>query len=102
MKHRAIRKNHKASDGWNGGDIDELVAMFKASLLWDGNHPSKSSRDYLIEAGFAFRVDGQTALTGKGKIAALTCWPMPRVWFRMWRRGVSPLFTYKDPKKSTT
>lgn len=98
---RAVRKNPKSSSGYDSGDIEELVCMFKAAMLWDGNHPSKTSRDYLIENGYAYRKDGQTALTGKGKIAALFCWPMPRAWFRMWRRGVSPLFSYSDPKKST-
>lgn len=90
---RAVRKygkeKRKRNGGhqYNGGDIDELVQMFRAALTWDGNHCSKESRDHLISSGYAYRKEGLTALTGKGKIAALFCWPMPLVWFRIWRRG---------------
>jgi len=99
---RAIRRNPKSSSGWDGGDIDELVQMFRAAMVWDGNHSSKSSRDHLIENGFAYRCEGQTALTGKGKIAALTCWPMPRVWLRIWRRGDLNGFERFGDQKSDT
>ncbi len=90
---RAIRKEPKSSNGWNNGDIDELICMFCAAMVWDGNHPSKSSRDYLIANGYAFSYDGQTSLTGKGKIAALFQWPMPKVWFsRVRRLGLKSAF----------
>lgn len=98
---RAVRKSKHASDGYNGGDIDELVQMFKAAMTWDGNHCSKESRDHLIANGFAYRVEGQTALTGKGKIAALLCWPMPRVWFKKWRRDGRDAFNRKDQRSAT-
>ncbi len=98
---RAIRKCKFSSDGWNGGDIDELVQMFLAAMTWDGNHCSKSSRDHLIEHGFAYRHEGQTALTGRGKVAALTCWPMPLVWFRRWRRIKRNPFNRTDQKSAT-
>lgn len=94
-----VRRCDRASNGWNGGDIDELVALFRAALLWDGNHPSKASRDYLIANGYAVSVDGYTALTGKGKLAALFHWPMPRAWFNIWRRGhIRPVFTKANQK----
>ncbi len=98
---RAIRKCKRSSNGWDGGDIDELVQMFQAAMTWDGNHSSKDSRDRLIYHGYAYRVEGLTALTGKGKIAALFCWPMPRVWFKVWRRTGRTPFNRKDQKSAT-
>jgi hypothetical protein len=100
---KAVRKCKRSSDGYDSGDIDELVQMFQAALTWDGNHCSKSSRDHLIEHGYAYRIKGLTALTGKGKIAALLCWPMPRVWFRLWRRYrriPKPVFNRVDQKSA--
>ena len=99
---RAVRKNKKAPDGYNSCDTEELVLMFRSAMVWDGNHISKDGRDHLIKNGYAFRVEGQTALTGKGKIAALTCWPMPRVWFRIWRRGKLNKFDRFGDQKSAT
>ncbi|MEO1144381.1 MAG: hypothetical protein AAFY26_02120 [Cyanobacteria bacterium J06638_22] len=97
----AVRRNDRTSNGWDGGDIDELVLLFRSAVVWDGNHPSKSSRDYLVANGYAFRVEGYTALTGKGKIAALFAWPMPRVWFNIWRRGaIRPIFTKVNPEEA--
>lgn len=96
---KAIRKKPTASNGYNNGDIDELVQMFRAAMTWDGNHTSKSSRDWLIEQGYAYRHDGLTALTGKGKIAALFCWPMPKVWFSLWRRNQLNGFDRFGPQK---
>lgn len=87
MLSKAVRKNSISKPVFNSGDTDELALLFMKALVWDGDHPSKDSRDYLIEGGWAERREGYTALTGKGKIAALTCWPMPRTWFRLWRRG---------------
>ncbi len=97
---KAIRKEPRSSSGWNNGDIDELVQMFKAAMTWDGNHCSKESRDHLIKHGYAYRSLGLTALTGKGKIAALFCWPMPRVWFRKWRRWGLSAFNRDDQKSA--
>lgn len=99
---RAVRRDSRASNGWNGGDIDELVQMFTAALLWDGNHCAKESRDYLIEHGYAYRSKGLTALTGKGKIAALLCWPMPRVWLKRWWRMGRAGFDRADHKSAAS
>lgn len=84
---KAIRRSERTKSGYNGGDIDELIVLFRAGLVWDGNHPSKNSRDHLAQHVNAVKCEGFTALTGKGKLAALFCWPMPRVWLQMlWRR----------------
>ena len=88
MSKRIIRRSPKSSTGWNGGDIDTVVGLFKSGLVWDGDLPSKTSRDHLVASGFAGRHDGVQALTGKGKLAGLLQWPMPRVWWRLWRRGL--------------
>lgn len=98
---RAVRPCKYSRSGWNGGDIDELVQMFKAALTWDGNHCSKESLEHLIENGYAYRVDGQTALTGRGKLAALFCWPMPKVWLRKWRRNGLAAFNRDDQRSAT-
>ncbi len=87
MNTRIVRRSSKSSDGWNGGDIDTTLALFQTAIVWDGDIPSKTSRDHLVAAGYAGRHDGVQALTGKGKLAALFQWPMPRVWWRRWRRG---------------
>lgn len=97
---RAVRKCSKSSDGWNSGDKDTLAVLFQYALVWDGSIPSKESRDYLIENGYAFRFDGLTALTGKGKLAALICWPMPAYWLAVRRRWPKqPLFHRIDQKR---
>lgn len=58
----------------NGAEKDTLVALIEAGPLWDGDVPSKSGRDALIEAGLAVRVvvrcrDGFTAATYRGRNA---------------------------------
>lgn len=100
---RAVRKNRRSPDRpkWNNGDIDELVQMFKAAMTWDGNHCSKESRDHLIHNGYAYRHEGLTALTGKGKIAALFCWPMPLVWWSLWRKTGTRAFNRDNQKTAT-
>ena len=101
---RAVRRNPRKPDRpkWNVCDQEELVQMFRAAMTWDGNHCSKDGRDHLLEHGYAYRVEGQTALTGKGKIAALLCWPMPLVWYREWRRGKLNGFERHADQKSAT
>lgn len=97
---RAVRRCPHSSDGWNSGDKDELYQMFTAALTWDGNHASKESRDHLIANGYAYRVDGLTALTGKGKLAALFSWPMPRFWLRVCRRRGLRAFDREDQRSA--
>ena len=77
----------------NGGDVETGMALFRAAMVWDGNIPSKSSRDYFIENDYAYRVNGLTALTGKGKMAMLHP-KMWRAWLRRWRKwGGNPFNT---------
>lgn len=50
---------------------DSLIALLETGPLWDGDVPSKSGRDELIEMGLAVRIvskaeDGYTACTYKG------------------------------------
>lgn len=59
---------------FSGAEVDTLVALVEAGPLWDGDVPSKSGRDSLIEAGLAIRVvvrgeDGHTAATYAGRDA---------------------------------
>ena len=67
-----IRREPKASNGWNGGDIDTARQM-RDKAVWDGDLCSKSSRDHLVKNGYAFRSDGFQMLTPAG-IAALEAW----------------------------
>lgn len=55
-----------------GGQIDTLVALVENGPCWDGDVPSKSARDELIDLGLAIRVvvkgeDGHTAATYAGR-----------------------------------
>jgi len=57
-----------------GAEIDTLVALVERGPLWDGDVPSKSGRNDLIDRGFATRVvvagcDGYTAATYAGRDA---------------------------------
>jgi len=57
-----------------GAEIDTLIALVEHGPLWDGDVPSKSGRDDLIQKGFAARVlvkgdDGYTAATYRGRDA---------------------------------
>lgn len=65
-----IRREPKASNGWNGGDIDTARQLLDKAV-WDGDLCSKSSRDHLVSNGYAFRSDGFQMLTEKGKQALL-------------------------------
>jgi hypothetical protein len=61
----------------HGGALDSLIALVEQGPVWDGNVPSKSGRDMLIDHGLAVRVvadtlkegwsDGYTAATYLGR-----------------------------------
>ena len=56
----------------SGGNLDTLIALVENGPLFDGDVPSKNSRDILIAAGLATRVvvkgeDGYTASTYAGR-----------------------------------
>ena len=58
----------------NGAQLDTLIGLVERGPLWDGDVPSKSGRDDLIDMGLAVRVvakgaDGYTAATYKGRDA---------------------------------
>lgn len=55
----------------SGAEWDVLWCLFKNGATWDGNIPSKSGRDVLIERGLAYRDDGWTVLTVDGFRAAM-------------------------------
>lgn len=62
----------KSNENRDGFCFDTLLALAKNGPLWDGDVPSKSGRDDLIEHGMAIRVvvkgeDGFTGLTYKGR-----------------------------------
>lgn len=66
----------------NGACIDTLIALVERGPLWDGDVPSKSGRDDLIERGLAQRVvvrgeDGWTAATYAGRDAYKAHFPGP-------------------------
>jgi len=65
-----IRPEPKASNGWNGGDIDTARQM-RDSAVWDGDLCSKSSRDHFVKNGYAFRSDGFQILTDEGRRALI-------------------------------
>jgi len=55
----------------SGGEIDTIKAAFLYGPLYDGDIPSKQSRDTLVEEGYMARVihrqeEGFNALTNKG------------------------------------
>jgi hypothetical protein len=56
----------------SGAELDTLVALVERGPLWDGDVPSKSGRDSLIDSGLAVRVvvngeDGWQAATYAGR-----------------------------------
>lgn len=58
----------------SGTEVDTLVALVERGPLWDGDVPSKSGRDDLVERGYAVRVivkgeDGWQAATYAGRDA---------------------------------
>jgi hypothetical protein len=78
-----IRKEPRASNGVNNGDLDVAFQLFSCGMVWDGNLSSKTSRDHLVSEGYAVRYNGMQALTGKGIVAFLTS---PAIWASAWRR----------------
>jgi hypothetical protein len=78
-----IRKEPRARDGWNNGDKDVAFQLFRG-VVWDGDLASKSSRDHLVEHGYAERFpNGMQTLTRKGRTAFLTS---PVIWLSAYRR----------------
>lgn len=71
-----------AETALTGAELDTLVALVENGPLWDGDVPSKSGRDSLIERGFASRVivrgeDGWQAATYQGRDAYKAMFPGP-------------------------
>lgn len=65
-----------------GAEIDTLVALVERGPLWDGDAPSKSGRDGLLNRGFASKVivkgeDGWQAATYAGRDAYKALFPGP-------------------------
>lgn len=87
-----IRREPKASSGWNSGDLDVAFQLFSCGMVWDGNLTSKESRDHLVAHGYAVRHEGMQTLTGKGVVAFLTHRAVWASAFRRWRNwGRNPL-----------
>jgi len=80
---RMIRREPRARNGWNNGDLDVAFQLFESGMVWDGNLTSKSSRDHLVANGFAVRSEGMQSLTGRGTWHFLTT---PAVWISAYRR----------------
>lgn len=62
----------KSATNKDGYSVDDLVALVERGPVWDGDVPSKSGRDELIQQGYAIRVvhkgeDGYTAASIKGR-----------------------------------
>lgn len=83
---RMIRREPKASNGWNNGDIDVALQLFSCGMVWDGNLASKESRSHFVANGYAVRAEGMQSLTGKGVIAVLCTRAMWRSIFIRWRK----------------
>lgn len=65
-----------------GAELDTLIALVERGPLWDGDLPSKTGRDCLIERGLAVRVvvsgeDGWQAATYAGRDAYKALYPGP-------------------------
>jgi hypothetical protein len=54
-----------------GAEMDTLWCLFWNGPTEDGNLPSKSGRDSLVENGWVFRLDGWQSLTEKGLAGAI-------------------------------
>jgi hypothetical protein len=57
----------------NSGAKDDLWCMFKHGPTWDGDLPSKSGRDWLVERGYVERGMGWNWLTTSGALLAIEC-----------------------------
>ena len=55
----------------SGAEIDVLWCLFKNGPTWDGNIPSKTGRNDLIDRGLVYRDDGWSILTVDGFHAAV-------------------------------
>jgi hypothetical protein len=64
----AERRDH---DGLTGAEWEVLWQLFLNGPTEDGDLPSKSGRDSLIQGGWAFGLDGWQSLTEKGIIEAI-------------------------------
>lgn len=87
---RMIRREPRASNGWNSGDLDVAFQLFQCGMVWDGNLACKSSRSHLVENGYAVRRNGVQALTGKGIVHLLTsraAWGYAYRRWRAWKRN---------------
>jgi hypothetical protein len=65
-----------------GAETDTLIALVECGPLWDGDVPSKTGRDSLLEQGLAVRVvvkgeDGWQAATYAGRDAYKALYPGP-------------------------
>ena len=56
----------------SGAEYDVLYGLFHNGHTWDGNIPSKTGRNSLIDSGWAIRINGWTSLTVRGFRAALS------------------------------
>ena len=89
-----IRREQRASNGWNNGDIDVAIQLFRSGMVWDGNLVSKESRSHFVANGYAVRHEGMQALTGKGILAMLCSYAVWRsVYLRVRRYRRNPLVT---------
>ena len=57
--------------GLSSAEAEVLWCMFRNGPTWDGDLPSKTGRDGLVEYGFAERFDGWNFLTFAGVTLAL-------------------------------
>ena len=55
----------------SGAKFATLYCLFAKGATWDGNIPSKSGRNSLIDRGLAYRDDGWTIITIDGFYAAI-------------------------------
>lgn len=65
-----------------GAEKETLIALVERGPLWDGDVPSKSGRDALIDRGLAARIvvrgeDGWQAATYAGRDAYTALYPGP-------------------------
>ena len=54
-----------------GASKEVMLGLFLNGPTWDGNLPSKSGRDWLVERGYVSRIDGWSWLTNDGTGLAL-------------------------------
>ncbi len=92
MGERMIRREPRAKNGWDNGDIDVAFQLFSCGMVWDGNLTSKQSRDHFVRNGYAVSHGGMQSLTGRGILHFLTTPAVWRsVWHRRWNWGRNPL-----------